>query len=335
MGLGLRQKQPSIFLRYLFYLVLLGVMLSCAGRQVDLVEETNLQKELPKEVMEKFEIKEAEVKSTPEPEKEKKISKKEKKVSHKKTDKEVAPPKRRIANEPSWVGEIQTLEMTYFGVVGGEIEMEVLPFKSINNRNVYHLQARATSSKLFSLFYKLDDRVDSFWDFEGLFSHRFNMILNESKQTRNTLELYDFEKNTVYYWDRWDHWKKGFNEEKFTQEIPPFTQDSMSSYYYVRTLPLETGKTYRFPIVTNGKKYEAVVDVVRRETIYNKALGGEVKSIVLSPDMKFEGVLKKKGENLLWITDDERRFIIQMEAKVKIGLVKATLIKLEKGHAPH
>ena len=45
---------------------------------------------------------------------------------------------------------------------------------------------------------------------------------------------------------------------------------------------------------------------------------GRVNTIVVKPETRYQGVLQKKGDSFLWLTDDDRRYIIRLEAKVKI-----------------
>ncbi len=242
-------------------------------------------------------------------------------------------PNRRIKNDPIWVGERQVLEFTYLGLAAGEFTMDVLPYKQIGNRSVYHISGRAESSSVLNLFYSLNDTIESFIDYEGLFSHRFHLLLDETKQKRDALELFDSEAKKVFYWNRRNHVDRGSSETKETFDMVSFPQDSFSGIYYVRTLPLETGKVYTFPVVSEGQGWDCIVTVVSREMLDTPL--GRKQTILLKLQTSFKGVLKQEGsENFIWLTDDERRFIARMEAKVKIGSVAARLKSVEFGVKP-
>jgi hypothetical protein len=241
-------------------------------------------------------------------------------------------PHRRPAREYFWVGEKLTYDITYFGMVAGDFTTEVLPLKVINNRKVYHARGTAKSSSVFSLFYKLNDSLETFFDYEGLFSHRFHILLDESKQSRDSLELYDSEKAQTYYWNRWNHKTRGYTETKDFFPIRPFPQDSFSALFYLRTLPLKTGEVYTFPVVSEGKTWDAVVTVVGRGEMDTPV--GRLKVIKLKPETKYQGILQKRGDSYLWLSDDDRRFLVRLEAKVKIGTVVGQLKKIEYGTRP-
>lgn len=241
-------------------------------------------------------------------------------------------PSRRPPRDPIWVGEQQVFDITYLGMSAGELTLTSLPRKEIAGRKVYHLKGTALSSKVFSLFYRLNDTVESYWDYEGLFSHRFHVLIDESKQSRDGLELNDSEKGQTFYWNRWNHKERGYSETKEFGPIPSFPQDSLSALYYLRMLPLPEGSVVTFPVASEGKYWEGVVTVLRREVIDSPM--GPVKTVVVKPETRFQGVLQKKGDSYIWLTDDDRRYIVRLEAKVRIGTVNVKLKKVEPGTAP-
>ena len=241
-------------------------------------------------------------------------------------------PSRRPAKDPVWIGEKMIFDITYFGMSAGDFTLEALPLKAIGSRRVYHMKGTAISSKVFNLFYRLNDTVESFIDYEGMFSHRFHIVLDETKQSRDSLELNDSEKGQTFYWNRWNHKERGYSESKEYSPMQPFSQDSISALYFLRTQPLKTGDVVTVPIVSEGKVWEAVVTVMRREMMETPM--GKVQTIVLKPETKYQGVLQKRGDSFLWLTDDERRFIVRLEAKVRIGTVVANLKKMEPGSPP-
>lgn len=240
--------------------------------------------------------------------------------------------KRRPAKDPIWVGEKLVFSISYFGIAAGDFTLEVMPYKTVGLRKAYHVKGNAISSSVFSLFYRLNDVVESYFDFEGTFSHRFHVVMDETKQSRDALELNDSEKQQTYYWNRW-HPKDGqFTETKQFGPIQPFSQDSLSALYFLRTMPLTDGSVVTMPVVSEGKTWEAVCSVLRREM--RDTPMGRVQTIVIQPDAKYQGILKKNGDSFLWVTDDARHLPVRLEAKVKIGTVVANLKKMEPGIDP-
>ncbi len=311
---------------------LCGALASCAGSSLKRIEDstvlpTELQKDLGS-----FEVTESTAPPTQQPAAEATSRSPVKPVRVPRKSKTPAGfvyPNRRPQRDPIRVGEKTLYDISYLGMTAGEFSIAVEPFKEINKRVVYHVRGRARSSKVFSVFYKLDDLIESFIDYEGIFPHRFHILLDESKQKRNSLELYDPEKARTFFWNRWDHHKRGYTEVKDFFPMQPLSQDSLSSLFYLRTLPLKDGDVATFPVVSEGKNWDAVVTVLRRETIDTPM--GPMKTIVLKPETKYQGILKKQGDSFIWISDDDRRFMVRLEAKVKIGSIVASLKSFEPG----
>jgi hypothetical protein len=316
---------------FLALFTLLFLVACSSASRVSKIEPAS--KELPKELLSKFEVLEAS--STPAPTPSEKPEKRKKKTrkSKKKEPEVFTIPDRRGKIDPVWVGEKQVLEVTYIGLAAGDFTMEALPIKKIADRNVYHLKGTVKSSAVLNLFYRLDDMIESFWDFEGLFSHRFHMSLDETKQTRDVLELYDSEKKKAFYWNRRNQPDKPPVESKEYFDMPQFVQDSFTAIYYVRTLPLEMGKVYTFPVVSEGKGWDCVLTVIRHEMMDTPL--GKRNTIVVRPQTRYNGVMKQEhGDSFIWLTDDDRRFVVRLEAKVKIGSVAAQLKEVVLGEQP-
>lgn len=334
---------------------ILGILLSvsaCSTPKIDPIRASNSPEvELPQEIQSQFAVKELGSNPAPSPVPTPtataippvKKGKGAKKAAAAKTETAKKPEVaatpsfqytvRRKDPVPFWIGEKQVIEVTFFGMAAGDFELETMPMKEVNGRKVYHFEGRAKSSSVFALVYRLNDKIESFVDYDGLFSHRFHMLLDQTRQRRDALELFDHVKGQVYYWNRKNHVEKGYSEIKEYKPIEPFTQDSYSAYEYARTLPLETGAVYTIPVSNEGRSWEMVLTVVRRETIDTPM--GKKPAIVVKPQTRFQGVLKQnKGESYIWLSDDDRRFILRFEAEVKIGTVVGSLKKVTLGENP-
>lgn len=345
------QLRKNPILKYIRLLVLASFF-GCAGGSVTKIETgAEIPPDLATDLKSKFEVREIKEVATqriPSPTPlptQKKIRQDHKKQIPKPTQiKEGASPSptpfaypvridpRDPTKSPTWLSESEVFEISYFGVVAGILTLDVLPFKTIAERKVYHTKITAISSKIFSLFYRVNDTIESFFDYEGLFSHRFHVVLDETKQYRDALELNDSQKEQTYYWNRWNHRDRGYTESKDYQPIPAFPQDSLSSFFYLRSLRLATGDFITFPVVSEGKYWYAEVTVLRREEMDTPL--GRKTCIVLKPETRYQGMLQKRGDSFVWLTDDDRRFLVRMEAKVRVGTLVAKLTDVKLGTPP-
>jgi len=236
---------------------------------------------------------------------------------------------RRPIVDPFRVGEKVTLMMTYFGVSAGDAVLELSPFAEVNGRKAYHFHSTMQSSSVFSMFYRVDDFCDSYVDYEELVPLNFTLSATETKQLKEVRQFFDWKNKKADYWERRVTKESGPEEKKKSWDLIPYSQNIYTAIQYVRIFQLRDGKTYIYHVSDDGRAWDVKATVLRRE-ILNTALGN-MKTIVVKPEVLTEGILKPMGEVLFWYTDDDRKFPVKFEAKIKIGKVIGYLKGLEKG----
>jgi hypothetical protein len=236
---------------------------------------------------------------------------------------------RRPVKDPFRIGEKVTLEASYFGVTAGDLSLEVAPSVQVNGRKAYHFKGKAESTSVFAMFYAVEDWMETFVDYERMLPFNYRLSVKESKQIRETRSYFDWDQLKGYYWDKRITQEKGVEEKKIEWPIQPWAQNIFSAAYYLRTFQLTPGKKIAFRIGHEGKNILVTGTVVRREVLETRI--GSMKTVVVSPRIEIDGIFKPVGEILFWMTDDERKFIVRIESKIKIGKIIAELKKLQKG----
>lgn len=236
---------------------------------------------------------------------------------------------RRPVVDPYRVGEKVTLMLTYFGVSAGDATLEVKPFAEVNGRRAYHFYSTMKSSAVFSMFYKVDDFCESFLDFEELVPLNFTLSATETKQIKEVRQFFDWKEKKADYWERRVTKEDGVQEKKRSWDLNPYSQNIYTAVQYVRNFALRDGKTYVYHVSDDGRSWDVRATVLRREVL--KTDVGNFNSIVIKPEVFTEGILKPMGEVLFWYTDDDRKFPIKFESKIKIGKIIGYLKGLEKG----
>jgi hypothetical protein len=97
--------------------------------------------------------------------------------------------------------------------------------------------------------------------------------------------------------------------------------------WYLRSIPLSTDPNaeQREPVILDGKPWEVVLRFKKKDKIY---AGGEYREAnVYRLDTVQNGELKNK-DNSIWISADEHRYILRVEAKVKVGSFAIALEKV-------
>lgn len=154
---------------------------------------------------------------------------------------------------------------------------------------------------------KVDDLYRSWLDVEKIQSHRFHQNLNEVRYKRNkTIDFFPDELK----WVR--------PEKPSENGIMPTNKplDDLSFLFYVRTLPLEVGKTYTLNRYFKEDGNPVTVKVLRREKVTVPA--GTFETIVVQPLIKTDGLFGEGGKAEVFFTDDDRRIPVQIKTSVKI-----------------
>ncbi len=216
--------------------------------------------------------------------------------------------------------------------IGERLQYDVkFSFKSVGTgvmevKEITDVRGRPSWHTVFTIkggipFFRVDDSMESWFDVFTLSSRRFHQRVHEGGYKRTRLyEMYP--ERAVF--------REGDKEEEPSVNSP---LDDGSFLYYVRTIPLEVGKTYEVPRYFNPKANPVRITVLRRETI--KVPAGEYKTVVLRPTFQSRGIFSEDGKAEVWISDDEYRIMVQMKTSLKIGSINLYLedVKLPPGRS--
>jgi hypothetical protein len=209
-------------------------------------------------------------------------------------------------------------DLTWTGISAGTASLEF-----IESGDKVKIISSAQSADWVSVFYTVDDRIVSTLSKNTSQSSigrptNYRMKIREGKHRRDKEVIFDLQKNRAQYIDYLQ------NEKKET-DIPPSVFDPISGFYFLRTLRLEVGKPVYITIFDSKKVWNVEVQVLRRERIALPI--GTFNTIVVKPLMQSEGIFYRKGEILIWLTDDTRHIPVKLQSKVAVGNISATLIQ--------
>lgn len=217
---------------------------------------------------------------------------------------------------PLTIPEKLVYDLTWTGIKAGTATQEI-----IDEKDSIRIVSTARSADWLSVFFPVEDRIESVLTKApppqfGL-PRNFRMKINEGKHRRDKEIIFDHGKRKARYIDH-------LGGEIVDLEIGKSTYDTYSSFYYIRTLPLEVGKSVFVSILDKKQVWNVEVQVLKKEQI--DSILGKVNTILIKPLIKSEGIFQKKGAIYIWLTDDARRIPVQMKTKVAIGSVTATLV---------
>ncbi len=217
-----------------------------------------------------------------------------------------------MAPVPFTVGEKLEYDVRFSWKSVGSATMEVHEIDTLRGKPTWHT--------VFTIrggipFFRVDDRMESWFDVFTLSSQRFHQRISEGGYKR-TREYEFFPERSVFT-------ENGGAEEPSV----PNPLDDGSFLYFVRTIPLEVGQTYEVPRYFNPKSNPVRIRVLRKETV--KVPAGEYATIVLQPTFQSRGIFSENGKAEVWLTDDAYRIMVQMKTSLAIGSINLYLRQLD------
>jgi hypothetical protein len=208
-------------------------------------------------------------------------------------------------------------EISYTGIPAGRAVQEVTL-----EGNEVHIVSMATSADWLKFFFPVEDRIESV-----LIKGAPPLHIGVPRLYRERIRegWTRFEKDAVFDRDLLQvHTRDFLKNSETSQKISRRTYDTLSSFFYFRTVALQVGTSSFIDIFDCKRLWNTEVQVLRREQI--KTPLGTFNTIVIKPLLKFEGIFARTGDMHIWLTDDDRRIPVQMKSKVRVGSFTVTLV---------
>ncbi len=168
--------------------------------------------------------------------------------------------------------------------------------------------------------FNVDDKLTSWTESRSLVSLRFHQAFHEKEGLRTR----QFE----------IHADSGFYREVGRDRVRPTPKqplDDTAFFYFIRTTPLEVGRTYEFRRYFRDDKNPVVIRVLKREEL-ELPDGTKVACLQLHPLIdERNGMFSKRADARLWLTDDARRIPVQIRSRFVFGTVTLRLKELTLG----
>jgi len=217
---------------------------------------------------------------------------------------QVAITTRAPAPVPFQAGESLIYDVRFGAIKVGTGRMRVVGIENIRDRPAWHVLFTVSGG---TFFYDVNDVYESWMDVITLNSLRY--IQNQDQGSRERKRAFEiFPERAVY------------NEVfKRNREMPSVAEplDDGSFMFFIRTVPLEVGKTYEFHRYFKPDRNPVVIRVLRRERV--RVPAGAFDAIVLQPIIKTSGIFSEGGQAEIWLTDDDKRMMLQMRSRLSFG----------------
>lgn len=205
------------------------------------------------------------------------------------------------ARAPFGPGEhlVYKVKVGVFGV--GEGYMSVVGMEDVRGNPSYRVQMGIHGGWGPAT---VDDTYQTWFDVTTLQSWRFIQDIDDIG--------YESYRHFEFFPERM-RWERQDNDEAgdLGSALP---LDDIAFIYFIRTLPLEVGKSYTFNRYFKGTGNPVVVHVLRKDQ--RETEGVLYNTIVVSPEIQTRGLFSKGGKAEIHFTDDERRLPVYVKSDI-------------------
>ncbi len=191
-----------------------------------------------------------------------------------------------------------------------------------NGRRLLAIRARIQTVSVLDKIFPVDDFLESVVDPQTFLPLRFTRRLSEGRYRLHEVTTFDHAALQAH----WKHLLRKDSEQDFAIEAD--TRDMISFMFYMRRHAWQPDSKFSERVMANEKLYDLIVQTRQYEKIKLPEYGS-VRSLLVEPDAKFQGVFLKVGRLRVWISDDQRCLCTMATAKIPVGTVRVMLQRVE------
>ena len=206
---------------------------------------------------------------------------------------------------PFGVGEKLTYDVNFGPIRAGSASMEVRSIDQVRGQETYHTFFQVKGG---IPLYRVHDVFESWIHTGTLSSLRFVKDLDEGpKEREHRYEIYPEQKI----------FRETTDADAEAEPSVANPLDDGSFLYFIRTVPLVVGRTYEFNRYFRPDRNPVTIRVLRTEQV--RVPAGTFDAIVIQPIIKTSGIFSEKGSAEIWLSNDERRIMLQMKSRLSFG----------------
>ena len=218
-------------------------------------------------------------------------------------------------------GEYFKFQVSYGFINAGVATLE-LKETTYNGKSVYHAKGDGHTTGLSKTFFKVKDDYQSYFDKTTGQPYRFIRKINEGGYTKNQEGFINYKTNTVLLKDYKAKTEKTYN-------INSKIQDVISSFYYLRNHEklnsIKPGETIQIDMFFDDEIFKFKLKFMGYEKIKTKF--GTINSMKFRPYVMSGRLFKEEESLTLWVSNDENRVPLKIQASLLVGSLKAELIQ--------
>jgi glycosyltransferase involved in cell wall biosynthesis len=211
---------------------------------------------------------------------------------------------------PFPVGERLTFNAKYGIFNVGNATMEVMGIDTVRHIEAVHIRFRISGG---ALWYHLNQTIESWVGRNDFRSRRFWSVQDERDRHREN--RYDIFPDSGFY-------REEGQDTTFATVAEPL--DDAAFLYWIRTVPLEVGKTYEYARYFRPDRNPVIIEVLGYDKV--SVAGKKWRALVVRPKIpQARGIFAEKSETHIWLSDDPQRLVLAIQSNFSFGQVTLKL----------
>lgn len=210
-------------------------------------------------------------------------------------------------------------------ITAGHGQIEIKNITKLRGTDCFQIKANGSSTKLFSLFYHVEDVFETYIDTSQLVPLKFIRDVHEHNY-KSKQEVSFFRKSNYAK-------SKNFKSELLKKiNISKYTQDMISALFSCRRIPnenLRLNDTIFLEIynLEKNKIFPTYFVPIKKETIDTKI--GKLKTIKCKIHTEKSRIFSDKNLTYIWVTDDHSHLPVKLETPIKVGSIYIEIQSVE------
>lgn len=209
----------------------------------------------------------------------------------------------------------------HYGLLNASYATLHVKSKTLHGKPVYHVVGEGKTTGWASIFFKVDDTYESYFDKENGRPYKFIRKIDEGGYTKDVEINFYHKKDKAVLKDK----KK---DKKYNFEIQDSVQDLISVFYYLRNnydpKELVKGESVTLKVLFDNDGVSDFKLKYLGDEILNTKFG-KVKCHKFRPYVQSGRIFKEQESLTLWVSADDNRIPIRIQADLVVGAIKADL----------
>ncbi len=207
----------------------------------------------------------------------------------------------------------ETLNYTaYFNFIpAGSATLSVLSADTLNSIPVSHVFYQVKTKGMADRIFKVRDKINIWLNSNSFETYKVKKSIREGKFKKTSAAEFNYQDSIAVC-------------DGDTLALSSKIRTPYSLLYYFRSLSLDLGQIIDIFTMDEKKFSDFRVLVEGKENV--STANGDYSCFILKPFREGKALLKNQGDMIVWLSDDEHRYPVQIQVKMKYG---SMLLKLQ------